>query len=371
MEYLPDNIKRVLESLLDDLKSREAVISIGLFGSWSRGEASESSDVDLLIVDRRSLGYEYVERAEIDNIFLDLNYVPEKWVTSEFPPEIDHRLYETRILYDPDGTLRRAKETLLKMMWTSERLEIRTGNYLVEADILLSRGLSAHERLDHKSAKLNAALALEEILKIPMEVCRAEFSNSRYLRALEESMKKLNLKEIYNEYLEVSGLSKINRRRAEGIFERFQSMWGAAVKFFEANSHITEKLHEYVVNNLNFYCKQSFLRGISARTRTLLQEGLYAEATHYMQRSSVNMLENYAWLLSEIEKRQFDYTRLIEFLRDSHVSPSAVYEGALEVLMLGDVSAEDAEDSLERARSIILDIRGRRKELIAQMEAEK
>ena len=75
MKRLPGNIRDILASLMEDLKSRESVISVGLFGSWSRGEATSSSDVDLLVVDGRNLSYEYVERAEIESIFLSLIHI--------------------------------------------------------------------------------------------------------------------------------------------------------------------------------------------------------------------------------------------------------------------------------------------------------
>jgi len=370
MERMPENIRSVITSLVEDLKSRGSVISIGLFGSWSRGEAAESSDVDLLVVDGRNLSYEYVERAEIDDIFLDLNYVPEKWVLRDFPPEIDQKIYEVEILHDSNGTLERAKNTMLKIMWLPERVEIRTGKYLVEADILLSRGLSAFGREDYQSAKLNAALGLETIMNIMIEVNQISFSNSRYIRALEASAKKLDLKKVYDEYLKIMGLAKVSRKDAERIFKDFVDMWSSIIDFVEINSPIVKSLHEEIMNNLNFYCKRSFLRGIAARTRSLLQEGLSVEAAHYMLRASVSMLENYAWLLAKIEGTRFDYTGLMGHLKDSKVSPRMVYEKALEVLMLKEVSLQDAQDSLEKTREIVLNIRKKRKELIAHMSTQ-
>jgi len=370
LERLPENIRGILAGLTEDLKSRRSVISIGLFGSWSRGEATSSSDVDLLIIDGRNLDYEYVERAEIDDTFLDLNYIPEKWIMRDFPPEIDQKIYETEILYDSNGMLERAKNTMLKIMWLPERVEIRTGNYLVKADTLLSRGLSAYGREDYQSAKLNAALGLETIMKIITEINKTPISNSHYIRALEESARKLGLKELYDEYLEIAGLSKVNRKEAERIFKAFVDLWSTIINIVEANSLAVKSLHEEIINNLNFYCKPSFLRGIVIRTRSLLQECLFVEAAHYMLRASVDMLENYAWLLASIEGTRFDYISLIKCLKDSNVSPTVVYENALEVLMIKDVSLQDAHLSLERAKDIILNTRQKRKELIAHMSTQ-
>jgi len=355
---------------MEDLKSRGSVISIGLFGSWSRGEATLSSDVDLLVVDGRNLDYEYVERAEIDDVFLDLNYVPEKWVLREFPPEIDQKIYEAEILYDSNGTLETAKKTMMKIMWMPERVEIRTGDHLVKADTLLSRGLSAYGRENYQSAKLNAVLALETAMKILIEVSKIPFSNSHYIRDLEVSTRGLNLKEVYEEYLKIAGLSKVNRKNAERNFKAFVDMWSSVIDIVEANPPGVKSLHEEIIKNLNFYCKQSFLHGIVARVRSLLEEGFFVEAAHYMLRSSVDMLENYAWLLASIEGTRFDYTDLVEHLKNSKASPNVVYENAVEVLMVKDASLQDANLSLEKTREMILNIRQKRKELIAHMSAQ-
>ena len=364
---MDEDTRRIIEGLVDDLKSRESVVSIGLFGSWSRGEAVQGSDVDLLIVDSRNPDYEYVERAEIDDTFLDLNYIPERWVRREFPPEIDQKLYEAEILYDPDEALKTAKETITKIMWQPERVEIRTGKYLVEADILLSRGLSAYGREDYQSAKLNATLGLDAIMKILMEARKVLFSNSRFVRSLKESAESLGLKNIYREYLTITGLSEVNRRKAEKICNDLVEMWSAAIECVEANSQIAKDLHGEVLSSLNFYCKKSFLHGMIARVHSLLQEEFPAEAVHYMIRASVSMLENYAFLLARIEGTRFDYVTLLKRLRDSRISPSAVYEKALKVLMLESASLQDAQSSLEKAREIILEIRKKRKELIARL----
>ncbi|RJS84463.1 nucleotidyltransferase domain-containing protein [Candidatus Bathyarchaeota archaeon] len=367
MERMNQDIRRIVKELVDDLKSWGSVVSIGLFGSWSRGEAVHGSDVDLLVIDSRNLNYEYVERAEINGTILDLNYIPERWVLREYPPEIDQKLYEAEVLYDPNGILKTAKETIMKIMWQPERVDIRTGKYLVEADILLSRGLSAHGRGDYQSAKLNAALGLDAIMKILMEARKVLFSNSRFIRSLEESAESFGLKNFYREYLVVTGLSEVNGRKAEKIYSDLIEMWNAAIGCVEANSQVAKNLHGEVLSSLNFYCKKSFLRGMIARVQSLLQDKIPAEAVHYMARTSVNMLENYAFLLAKAEGTRFDYVTLLKRLKDSKISPDIVYERALKILMLEDISPQEAQSSLKKAREIILEIRKKRKELIAQM----
>ena len=63
------------------------VLGVGLFGSQSRSDAVAESDVDVLVVEKQGSLHERVERVEIDGLFIDLNYVPQKWVSLLLPPE--------------------------------------------------------------------------------------------------------------------------------------------------------------------------------------------------------------------------------------------------------------------------------------------
>lgn len=55
MIALPEKLRKTLERIVRDLRVREDVYGIGLFGSWSRGDATASSDVDLFILDKANL----------------------------------------------------------------------------------------------------------------------------------------------------------------------------------------------------------------------------------------------------------------------------------------------------------------------------
>jgi predicted nucleotidyltransferase len=367
LEKLPEDIGGVLESLLEDLKSRASVSGIGLFGSWSRGDAVSSSDVDLLVVDNRDFDYEYVERAEIENLFLDLDYIPEKWIKTQIPPEIDQKLYEADVLYDRTGTLTKAKNLTLNLQWKPERVEIRTGSYLMEVDTYLSRGISAYNKDDFQSAKVNGTIGLEAITKILIEVNKLPFSNSHFIRALESSTKAFGNNKLYDDYIKIAGFSKMTRQRTEKMLDSLSAMWRETVSFVEANSPTLGRLHVRVLNDLNYYCKESFLRGMSARTGSLTKDGQFTEAAHYMFRTSVSMLENYMWLLSTIEGTRFDYTALFQCLRSSRTSPREIYQKAVEMLGIEEVSGREAEESLIRTKEIILGIRQKRKELIASL----
>ncbi|MCW4020308.1 MAG: nucleotidyltransferase domain-containing protein [Candidatus Bathyarchaeota archaeon] len=365
MERLPESVGVVLEALFEDLKARESISSIGLFGSWSRGDAVPSSDVDLLVVDGRDFDYEYVERAEIAGVFLDLDYMPEKWVQKQVPPELDQKLYEVEVLYDRSGALAKAKGLTQKFYWQPERIEIRTGNYLMEADTYLSRGLSAYGKDDFQSAKVNAAIGLEAVLKILVDASKVPLSNSHFIRALESSTKKFGADKLYDDYLEVAGLSEVNRQKAESMLDSLLAMWGETMSFVEANSSFVKKLHVRVLNDLNYYCKQSFLRGMSARTVSLIKEGLFGEAARYVFRTSISMLENYVWLLSVMDDVRFDYTDLFRRLKRSGLSPAGIYRKAVEAFEIEEVPGRKAEDSLRRAKEIILGVRQKRKKIIA------
>jgi predicted nucleotidyltransferase len=367
LERLPENARVILEGLLEDLRSRESVSGIGLFGSYSRGDSVLASDIDLLIVDKRDFDYEYVERAMLNNVFFDLDYVPEKWILNQMAPEIDHKLYEAEVLFDRKGILTRAKNTISNICWTPERAEIRTGDYVMEADTYLSRGLSAINKDDFQSACVNATIAFDAIMKILIDVNKQFFSNSHFVRAAESATKKLGVSQVYKDYLDVAVLNDVTRHKAENILASLSEMWNETIGYIEASSPLVETLHVRVKNNLSYYCKESFLKGLQARAYSLIKDGQYVEAAHYMSRTSASMLENYVWLLSSLEGSRFDFTDLFLRLKNSKTSPEGVYKKAVEALGVDGVSAQEANDGLRRTKEIILDVRQKRKQLIAAL----
>jgi len=48
----PEKVRRTLERVVKEMRVKENVYGIRLFGSWSRGDVASSSDVDLLILDK-------------------------------------------------------------------------------------------------------------------------------------------------------------------------------------------------------------------------------------------------------------------------------------------------------------------------------
>jgi predicted nucleotidyltransferase len=369
LERLPEKTRGVLERLLKDLESRESVLGVGLFGSWSRGDASLSSDIDLLIVDGRDFNYEYVERVELENVFIDLNYVPAKWVTRQIPPEIDQRLFEAQVLFDRNGKLAVTKDLMLKNYWTFDRAEVRIGDYIVQADTYLSRVASALNRDDFQSAKVSAVFSVAAIMRILLEVARKPYSSSRYLRMLESATIRLGKNELYEEYLDMAGLTRLSKQDVEGMLGSVSDMWQKVISHVEANSSKVESVHIRVRNDLNYYCRASFLKGMQTRASTLINESLYEEAAHYLFCTSVSMLENYVWLLSTLEGTRFDYTYLFQWLKNSSLSPPDVYQRAVDAFDLRDVSRSEAEKALKKAKEIVLGIRQKRKDYAAVFES--
>ena len=144
MIKLPEKIRRMLEKFVKEMRVKENVYGIGLFGSWSRGDATPSSDIDLLMLDERNSNYEYTERIEISGLLIDLDYIPKRWIHGPIPPEIDQKLYELQILYDRDWSLTNAKLLTVKSYSSLERVEIRTKMHIIESDVYLSRATSAY-----------------------------------------------------------------------------------------------------------------------------------------------------------------------------------------------------------------------------------
>ena len=141
MMRLPEKIRRTLERIVKEMRVKENVYGVGLFGSWSRGDATPSSDIDLLTLDDGSSSYEYTKRIEIRGLLIDLDHIPKRWIQGPIPPEIDQKLYETQILYDRDWSLTNAKLLMVKSYGSLERVEIRTKMHIVDSDVYLSLSL--------------------------------------------------------------------------------------------------------------------------------------------------------------------------------------------------------------------------------------
>lgn len=56
-----DEIRKALRACLPEIRERYGVTSIGVFGSYARGEAAPGSDIDLIVEFDRPIGWELVD----------------------------------------------------------------------------------------------------------------------------------------------------------------------------------------------------------------------------------------------------------------------------------------------------------------------
>jgi predicted nucleotidyltransferase len=360
---LPEKIRSTLEKLVQKLRKQEMISGIGLFGSWSRGDADPSSDIDLLIIDERNFNYEYVDRLEPDGLLVDLNHIPKKWITGPVPPEIDQRLHELYILYDQDWSLTNTQQWMSKVYRKPERVDVRTETYVVESDIYMSRAASAHAREDFQSACIFAGMGVEFMLKTLIELNLLSISNSRFIRALEKSAEKLEMPRFFNDYLTIARLSKLDNCDAEKKIGLVKDTWRNVATFMKEKASTLDSLHFTVRTMLEYYGKHSFLKGMIDRSHTLLHQGMRVEASHYVVHTLIGLLENYAWLTSADEGIKLDYTILLRSLRDSKET-RAVYENAVKAFDVTDVDRKEATKTMKLAKETILNVRRQRKDLI-------
>jgi len=60
-----DEIKEIIKKHKDELKEKYSVKEIGIFGSFARGEATEDSDIDILVEFEKPIGlFKFLELEE-------------------------------------------------------------------------------------------------------------------------------------------------------------------------------------------------------------------------------------------------------------------------------------------------------------------
>lgn len=364
MIKLPEKTRRTLEKIVKEMRIKENVYGVGLFASWSRGDATKSSDVDLLVLDKGDFNHEFVERIEINGLLVDLDHIPKAWIHGQVPPELDQKINEMQILYDRDWSLTNTKLLMAKSYGSPERVDIRTEAHVVESDIYLSRATSAFSRKDFQSAQLFAAMALENVLRVLMEVTLEPFSNSRFIEKLEESTAKLGMQNLFTEYLEISGLSEVDSVSVEDKLKLFKAIWDEINFTAKQNPRAFRSSHFRIKTKLKYYLNPAFLQGMIMRAKSLISSGKAVEATHYSNNIFVDMIESYAWLKSSIGKVKLDYTTLIRSLESLEEKDPRNYKHIIEFLNLSYVDKLRAADTIEKTRKIVLKARRDRKALI-------
>lgn len=361
---LPEKMRRTLERIVKRMRVEENVYGVGLFGSWSRGDAEESSDVDLLIVDKRGLSHGFVERRETSGFLIDFDHIPKRWIGGPMPPEIDQKIHETQIFYDRDWTLTNTKLLMAKSYSSPERVDIRTEAHIIDSDIYMSRATSAFSREDFRSAQLFAAIALESVLKVLVEIALEPFSSSRFIQKAEECARRLNRLNVFHEYLEISGLGSTNNANIKGELKLLDAIWNEASFTVKQNLQSLEASHFRVKAKLKYYLNPAFLKGAKIRARSLIDSGRMIEAKHYLNATLVDMIENYACLKSSVDNVKIDYTTLMRSLKSLEKKNPKNYDDIVSFLDLRDISKPDVARILEKTRKAILKTRKERKILI-------
>lgn len=360
MVGLPEKIRRTLEKQVAELQIRETVYGVGLFGSWSRGDAAASSDIDLLILDKGDFAYEYVERLEVNGLFIDLNHIPKRWLSGLIPPEVDQKLYEMQILYDRDWSLNNARLLMAKSYGSPERVGIRTEAHVVNADIYLSRATSAFSRDDFKSAYLFATVALEIILRVLFEIALEPFAVSRFVEKLEVVLAKVGKAELFNDFLEMTKLNRVNDDVAREKLRLFKLIWDEMKVAVKQNVRVFESLHFKVRTNLDYYLNQAFLQGFVLRAESLIVSGKVSEACHYLNSVFLDVFESYMWLAAAVAKVRIDYSTLMRSLEVLERRHAKNYDGVVRFLGLDDKDKFEAAEVIDRTKRIVLELRKER-----------
>jgi predicted nucleotidyltransferase len=363
LETLPRGIRLTFNRFIEDLAKQATVSSIGLFGSWSRYEGSSSSDYDVLVIDRRGLDYEFHERLEYEGYMMDITRIPREWTERVIIPDIDHMLQETMILYDPSGLLKRAKDWVVANYRTPGRVEVRTEQYLSNADTLLSRASAAMERGDMETASHFSDMSLEPIECIIMDVASLPITRSAFIWNLRRACEKINMIGIYKVIISTTRLSGLEKADVSSNLDKFESVWRRLSRYMLDNQDIIQGLHDKIRDEINYLTDSTMLKGIFTKALELLDDNNFIEAAHYMRNWLQPMLENYAWLISAKQGTKLDYTSLFKTIR-LYEGAAGIYEDTVEIFNIKNIERQAVNQELETARSIITHTRKNRREMI-------
>ena len=363
MVRLPEHIRDPLEKFVKKLSTKETVSGVGLFGSWSRGDATSTSDLDLLIIDNRNFSCEYVNRVSLKGKLIDLNYIPRNWLSDLFPLEIDQKLHEAYVLYDRDWSLTNTKDWLVRVYRNSHRIDLRTEHCVVESDIFLNKAISAYQQNDFQSACIFAEAAAEFVVKALMEINCMPISNSHFIKSLEESTAKLGMPHIFSTFLTVTRLSGVNHDEAERRLELFKKVWDDLSSCMRKRRSVVDSLPFRVQANLKYYGDPNFLCGIVARAREIIAEENYTEASHYLLSSLFSIVENYVPLISAWKKTKFSYAPFISIMR-SFEGSAQMSSNVVAAFGLNGIDSREARELLRTAKELTRDVRRWRKVLI-------
>lgn len=364
MTNLPENIQNTLNAVVKEMRTREPISSVGLFGSWSRGEAVRSSDVDVLLIKDINLNYEYVERIEFNDLFVDLDYLPKRQLQEGMPPKLDQKIYEVQILHDKDGLLTDRKRWMTEYFLSQERVDLRTQKQIVDSDVYLSRATSALSRGDFISAQLFSTMALDSTLRILMEITLEPFSLSRFIQKIQESATKLEKQDVIHLYLSTTGLDQAENTDIRYKMNLFTEIWNSIKETIQSKTKALESAHFKAKTKINYYLNPAFLKGTMVRTSSLINSGRSIEATHFLSRILIDMIESYIWLKSSLPDIEVDPATFMRSLQRLEQEKPENYTNILHFLNLHNLKKSTSIQTIETTKDLLLQIRKQRKTLI-------
>jgi len=355
-------INSILGEFLRDLVKQETISAVGLYGSWGRYEASPQSDVDLLIVDRRSFDYKYLELLDHGDLLIDILRIPRKWIDVTVNPEVDHVLFESIVLHDPEGVLERAREWVAENYRTPGRIDVRTEHNLILSDSYLSRATSAMLRGDWESAAVYAAFSMDPGVEVLIDIASLPVTEISFIWNLRRASEGLGLLGLYRTYLSTARLTGLKADDISSSIKAFEESWRLVSSFMEENRRVVERVHRRLRNEISYRTTSTYLKAVLARVRRVVEERNYMEAGHYLRGNHLRLLEEFSEISARKRGRKFDYPSLFKSLREDE----EIYRHAVEIFDLRELDEGKAKEAIESARSVISYIRRNRKELIAK-----
>lgn len=117
-------INEILERKINEI-DKTNIESMGLMGSYSRGEAKKYSDVDIVCILKKDAGkkstlIEIIEDKYVVTSFTSIEEMEECFTEPEGATENILGLQQVKILYDPNNTFNNLRLRGMKFQWTKE-----------------------------------------------------------------------------------------------------------------------------------------------------------------------------------------------------------------------------------------------------------
>lgn len=169
---------------------------------------------------------------------------------------------------------------------------------------------------------------------------------------------------LFSEYVKIAGLNKVENVAVKDKLGLFKTIWDEINAIAKQNLTMLESSHFKVRAKLNYYLNPAFLQCAVIRATSLIDSEKIVEASHYLKNILLDIVENYAWFKSSIDKIKIDYTTLTRSLESLEEKNPKNYENIIKFLGLSDIDKTVVSHEVEKVREMILKIRKDRKVLI-------